>query len=274
MPGVPRERHSVSTPIAVAGNGNDPVPAIETRNLCKAFGRTPILEGVDVSFPEGSICALMGPSGTGKSVMIKHILGLLKPDQGEVLVRGRSLNEMERSEVSAMRKDIGVMFQDGALFSSMTVLENVCFPLRQHTNYNDHEVHEIALEHLEKVGLSHALDRYPSELSGGMKKRAGLARGLVLDPGIVLADEPDSGLDPVRTALLGELLMERHAELGGTLIVITHNMPLAKRVSDYVAVLWRGKLAAAGAAEEMFNSDDEFIRQFLAGESNGPLGMD
>ena len=248
--------------------------AIETRDLHKAFGSHRILQGVDLQVPEGSICALMGPSGTGKSVMIKHVLGLLKPDRGEIFVRGRSLNTMSRSEVIGMRKDIGVMFQDGALFSSMTVYENVAFPLRQHTNYNDREVREIALEHLEKVGLSHAIDRYPSELSGGMKKRAGLARGLVLDPGIVLADEPDSGLDPVRTALLGELLMERHSELGGTLIVITHNMMLARRVSDYVAVLWRGKLVAAGAAEDMFSSEDEFIRQFLTGESRGPLGMD
>jgi phospholipid/cholesterol/gamma-HCH transport system ATP-binding protein len=181
---------------------------------------------------------------------------------------------MSRSAVIAMRRDIGVMFQDGALFSSMTLYENVAFPLRQHTNYSDREVHEIVMEHLEKVGLGHAVGRYPSELSGGMKKRAGLARGLVLDPSIVLADEPDSGLDPVRTALLGELLIERHAELGGTLIVITHNMMLAKRVSDYVAVLWRGKLIASGPAAEMFNSSDEFIRQFLTGESHGPLGMD
>jgi phospholipid/cholesterol/gamma-HCH transport system ATP-binding protein len=191
-----------------------------------------------------------------------------------VLVRGRSLNAMSRSEVIGMRRDIGVMFQDGALFSSMTVYENIAFPLRQHTNYNDQEVRDIALEHLDKVGLGHAADRYPSELSGGMKKRAGLARGLVLDPSIVLADEPDSGLDPVRTALLGELLMQRHAELGGTLVVITHNMMLAKRVSDYVAVLWRGKLVASGPAEQMFSSTDEFIGQFLAGDSQGPLGMD
>jgi ABC-type transporter Mla maintaining outer membrane lipid asymmetry ATPase subunit MlaF len=247
---------------------------IETRDLHKSFGDSAVLCGVDVAFPEGSICSLMGPSGTGKSVMIKHILGLLKPDRGEVLVRGRSLNTMSRSEVIAMRRHIGVMFQDGALFSSMTVYENVAFPLRQHTNYSDREIREIALDHLEKVGLGHALDRYPAELSGGMKKRAGLARGLVLDPKIVLADEPDSGLDPVRTALLGELLMQRHADLGGTLVVITHNMMLARSVSDFVAVLWRGRLVASGPAAEMFSSQDEFIGQFLAGEPRGPLGMD
>jgi phospholipid/cholesterol/gamma-HCH transport system ATP-binding protein len=248
--------------------------AIETRDLRKRFGSAQILDGVDLQVPEGSIAAIMGPSGTGKSVMIKHILGLLRPDSGDVLVRGRSLARMSRSEVIAMRRDIGVMFQDGALFSSMTVYDNVAFPLRQHTDYSDREVHEIAMEHLEKVGLAHAVHRYPAELSGGMKKRAGLARGLVLDPGIVLADEPDSGLDPVRTALLGELLVERHSELGGTLLVITHNMMLAKRVSDYVAVLWKGKIVASGPSEVMFNSEDPFIRQFLTGDSIGPLGMD
>jgi phospholipid/cholesterol/gamma-HCH transport system ATP-binding protein len=264
----------------VGGNGTatDSAPsamfAIETQDLHKAFGSNQILNGVDLQVPEGCIASIMGPSGTGKSVMIKHILGLLKPDSGEVFVRGRQLSRMSRSDVIAMRRDIGVMFQDGALFSSMTVYENVAFPLRQHTDYNDAEVREIVMEHLEKVGLGHAIHRYPSELSGGMKKRAGLARGLILDPGIVLADEPDSGLDPVRTALLGELLIERHAEIGGTLLVITHNMMLAQRVSDYVAVLWKGKVIASGLAEDMFNSDDPFIRQFLTGESRGPLGMD
>jgi phospholipid/cholesterol/gamma-HCH transport system ATP-binding protein len=248
--------------------------AIETRQLYKAFGSFRILRGVDLHIPEGSITALMGPSGTGKSVMIKHILGLLKPDSGEVLVRGRSLARMSRSEVISMRKDIGVMFQDGALFSSMSVFDNVAFPLRQHTDYTEPEVYEIAMEHLEKVGLSHAANRFPSELSGGMKKRAGLARGLVLDPGIVLADEPDSGLDPVRTALLGDLLVQRHAEMGGTLAVITHNMDLAQRVADYVAVLWEGHIAAEGPAEDMWTSEDPFVKQFLSGESRGPLGMD
>jgi len=250
------------------------VPAIETRNLHKAFGSSKILRGVDLKIPEGCIASIMGPSGTGKSVLIKHVLGLLRPDSGEVWVKGQALNKLSRSEVISMRRDIGVMFQDGALFSSMTVYENVAFPLRQHTDYNDADVREMVLEALNKVGLSDAVNRYPAELSGGMKKRAGLARGLILDPTIVLADEPDSGLDPVRTALLGELLIERHADLGGTLVVITHNMELAQRVSDYVVVLWQGKAVAAGPAEQMFTSEDPFVRQFLTGESIGPLGMD
>jgi phospholipid/cholesterol/gamma-HCH transport system ATP-binding protein len=154
---------------AANGSGAPGMLAIETQDLHKAFGTNQILNGVDLQVPEGCIASIMGPSGTGKSVMIKHILGLLKPDSGEVLVRGRKLSSMSRSDVIAMRRDIGVMFQDGALFSSMTVYENVAFPLRQHTDYNDAEVREIVMEHLEKVGLGQAIHRYPSELSGGMK---------------------------------------------------------------------------------------------------------
>jgi phospholipid/cholesterol/gamma-HCH transport system ATP-binding protein len=250
------------------------VAAIETRDLHKAFGRNRILRGIDMRIPEGCICSIMGPSGTGKSVLIKHVLGLMKPDRGDVLVQGRSLSRLSRREIIGLRREIGVMFQDGALFSSMNVFENVTFPLRQHSDYSDREIRLIAMEHLDKVGLSDTANRYPGELSGGMKKRAGLARALVLDPEIVLADEPDSGLDPVRTALLGELLIARHDEIGGTLIVITHNMMLARGVSDYVVVVWQGKVVAMGPAEEMFNSSDEFIRQFLAGQTQGPLGMD
>jgi phospholipid/cholesterol/gamma-HCH transport system ATP-binding protein len=166
------------------------------------------------------------------------------------------------------------MFQDGALFSSMNIFDNVAFPLRQHTNLKEPDVREIVEMHLASVGLSHAADRFPSQLSGGMKKRAGLARSMVLDPAIILCDEPDSGLDPVRAALLGELLIERHSEVGGTMVVITHDISLAKQVSDYVAVLWRGKVVASGPAQEMWDSDDAFVRQFLKGFPYGPLDMD
>jgi len=274
---VPEDRLADAHRPVKRANGaepSQPVPAVETRDLRKAFGSARILDGVDLQIPQGSICSIMGPSGTGKSVLIKHILGLLRPDAGDVLVNGRTLGKMGRHELRLLRRGIGVMFQDGALFSSMTLFENVAFPLRQHTDYSDKDVHQMVIAQLETVGLAQAADRYPGQLSGGMKKRAGLARGLVLDPEIVLADEPDSGLDPVRTALLGELLIDRHQELGGTLIVITHNMMLARRVSDYVAVLWKGKVVDQGPAENMFNSEDPFIQQFLAGKSVGPLGMD
>jgi phospholipid/cholesterol/gamma-HCH transport system ATP-binding protein len=247
--------------------------AIETRGLCKSFGSAQVLKDIDVQIPEGSLSTIMGPSGTGKSVLLKHIVGLIEPDAGDVLIRGRSLNSMSRSEVLALRREIGVMFQDGALFSSMNVYDNVAFPLRQHTDLNEVEVREVVEDHLEAVGLLDARRRLPSQLSGGMRKRAGLARALVLDPGIVLCDEPDSGLDPVRTAILGELLCERHAALGGTMLVVTHNIMLAKLISDYVAIVWRGGIVESGAADAVWQSENPFVRQFLAGDTVGPLDM-
>jgi phospholipid/cholesterol/gamma-HCH transport system ATP-binding protein len=248
--------------------------AIETRGLRKSFGHATILESVDLQVPEGSLTVLMGPSGTGKSVLIRHVIGVVAPDDGEVLVHGRSLQGMRRGELLRLRREIGVMFQDGALFSSMNVYDNVAFPLRQHTDLRESEVREVVMHHLSSVGLADATGRYPGELSGGMKKRAGLARSLVLDPAIVLCDEPDSGLDPVRSALLGEVLIDRHRDLRGTMVVVTHNVALARLVADHVIVLWRGRVLAAGAAEPMWNSEDPFIRQFLAGAPHGPLGMD
>ena len=248
--------------------------AIETRGVHKAFGSNRILRGIDVKIPEGVVSVVMGPSGTGKSVLLNHVIGLMKPDAGEVYVRGRCLNEMTRDEILELRLQIGVMFQDGALFSNMNLYDNVAFPLRQHTDLHEDEVEEIVMRHLGSVGLSHATHRRPTELSGGMRKRAGLARALVLDPGIILCDEPDSGLDPVRTALLGELLKEQHAEVGGTMLVITHNIGLARNVAEHISVVFRGEIVEDGAAETVLNSENEFVRQFLAGETRGPLGMD
>jgi len=248
--------------------------AIETRGLRKRFGAHEVLAGVDLRVPEGAVAVVLGPSGTGKSVLIKHVIGLLWPDAGEVLVGGRSLGGMRRSELFALRREVGVMFQDGALFSAMTVFENVGLPLRQHTDLEDHEIRELVEEQLAAVGLLESAERYPAQLSGGMRKRAGLARAFVLQPRLVLCDEPDSGLDPVRTALLGELLMTRHAELGGTVLVVTHNVALARLVSDHVSVLWKGQIVAAGPTEEVFVSVDPFVRQFLSGEPVGPLAMD
>ena len=248
--------------------------AIETRGLHKRFGRNEILRGVDLAIPEGVISVILGPSGTGKSVMLEHVLGLMAPDAGDVLIRGRALSGMSRSELLGLRREIGVMFQDGVLFSAMTVFDNVAFPLRQHTSLDEAAIREVVLEHLEGVGLGFAAQRMPSELSGGMKKRAGLARSLVLNPGIVLCDEPDSGLDPVRTALLGDVLAEQHAQYGGTMVVVTHNVSLAKRISDHISVLWRGQILEAGLAESVLASETPFVQQFLAGETVGPLTME
>jgi phospholipid/cholesterol/gamma-HCH transport system ATP-binding protein len=248
--------------------------AIEMLGVRKSFRSATILDGLDLQVPEGSLTALMGPSGTGKSVLLNHVIGVFEPDVGEVLVHGRPIGGMQEAELLQLRRRIGVMFQDGALLSSMNVYDNVAFPLRQHTDLREREVREVVMAHLASVGLAEVADRFPAQLSGGMKKRAGLARSLVLDPRIILCDEPDSGLDPVRSALLGELLVERHATLGGTMLVVTHSVPLARVVADHVIVLWRGKVVAAGAAQDMWESEDPFIRQFVAGDPVGPLGMD
>ncbi|HYF27870.1 MAG TPA: ATP-binding cassette domain-containing protein, partial [Baekduia sp.] len=248
--------------------------AIETRNVSKSFGPNQVLRGLDIGIPEGTISVVLGPSGTGKSVLLQHIIGVMRPDAGDVLIRGRPLSQMSRGEILGLRRGIGVMFQDGALFSAMNVFDNVAFPLRQHTNLGDAEVREVVEEHLASVGLADAGDRMPSQLSGGMRKRAGLARALVLNPSIILCDEPDSGLDPVRTALLGDLLVEQHAEHGGTMVVVTHNVMLAKRIADHMSVLWRGEVLESGMASEILESETPFIQQFLAGTAQGPLGMD
>jgi phospholipid/cholesterol/gamma-HCH transport system ATP-binding protein len=248
--------------------------SIETRELHKGFGSHQVLQGVNLKVPEGVVSVVLGPSGTGKSVLLAHIIGLMRADSGDVLVRGRPLSRMSRSQILALRTEIGVMFQDGALFSTMNLYDNVAFPLRQHTRLGESEIREVVMDHLGRVGLSDAAKRMPNQLSGGMRKRAGLARALVLDPGVILCDEPDSGLDPVRTALLGELLLEQHSQLGGTILVITHNVALAKRISDHISILWRGRVIEAEMTETILESDNEFVRQFLRGETDGPLGMD
>ena len=248
--------------------------AVEFIDVHKAFGRNKILRGLNMAIPDDRISMILGPSGTGKSVCIKHMVGLLYPDEGDVLVHGQSVPNMADDELFEMRKKFGVLFQDGALFGSMNLFDNVAFPLRQHTDKGEDEIGDIVNRRLREVGLAHSGDKMPNELSGGMRKRAGFARALVLDPDIVLFDEPDSGLDPVRTALLCELIQEIHEENGGAYVVITHDIMSARRVAEHISVLWKGRIVESGPAEELFNSDNAFVRQFLSGESQGPLGME
>jgi phospholipid/cholesterol/gamma-HCH transport system ATP-binding protein len=248
--------------------------AIEFVDVHKAFGRNKILRGLNMGIPEDKISMILGPSGTGKSVCIKHMVGLLYPDQGDIIVHGESVPNMQDDELFDMRKKFGVLFQDGALFGSMNLLDNVAFPLRQHTDKGEEEILDIVNRRLQEVGLADAGDKMPNELSGGMRKRAGFARALVLDPDIVLFDEPDSGLDPVRTALLCELIQEIHEENGGAYVVITHDIMSARRVAEHISVLWKGRIVESGPAEQLFNSDNAFVRQFLSGDAQGPLGME
>jgi phospholipid/cholesterol/gamma-HCH transport system ATP-binding protein len=259
--------------------------AVEFIDTYKAFGRSHILRGLNMGLPEGMVSMILGPSGTGKSVCIKHMVGLLYPDKGDILVHGQSVPNMPDDDLFDMRKKFGLLFQDGALFGSMNLFDNVAFPLRQHTEKGEDEVEDVVMRRLNEVGLGGAREKMPNELSGGMRKRAGFARALVLEPDIVLFDEPDSGLDPVRTALLGELILEIHRDMMDeakekqrehlpTFCVITHDIMSARRVADYINVLWKGRIVEAGPAEDMLNSENPFIRQFLSGESQGPLTMD
>ncbi|MDX6536146.1 MAG: phospholipid/cholesterol/gamma-HCH transport system ATP-binding protein, partial [Gaiellales bacterium] len=248
--------------------------SITVENCFKAFGSNAVMKGLTLGIPEGMITVVLGPSGTGKSVLIKHLIGLMFPDDGDVKVHGESVPDMRMSELLEMRKRFGILFQDGALFGSMNIYDNVAFPLRQNTDKSEEEIAEIVHGRMAEVGLGEAELKMPGELSGGMRKRAGFARALVLEPEILMFDEPDSGLDPVRTALLCHLIQKVHAENGGTYIVITHDIASARRIGEYLAVLWKGRIVQAGDREAMFTSDNPFVRQFLAGAEHGPLGME
>ncbi|MCW3066199.1 MAG: putative transporter ATP-binding protein [Solirubrobacterales bacterium] len=248
--------------------------SIRCNDVYKCFGRHQVLDGLDLGIPEGMITVVLGPSGTGKSVLIKHLIGLLFPDAGNIVVHGESVSDLRMSELLALRRKFGILFQDGALFGSMNVFDNTAFPLRQNSDLPESKIGEVVHARLAEVGLSGAEEAMPSELSGGMRKRAGFARALVSEPEIVVFDEPDSGLDPVRTSLLCDLIRSMHARHGGTYIVITHDIASMRQIGEYIGVLWKGRIVQAGSRDDMFESENPFVRQFLNRESDGPLGMD
>ncbi len=266
--------HSTSDDLDLAGESVDRKWSIRCVDVVKRLAGIPVLNGLNVAIPDDTVTVVLGPSGTGKSVLIKHLIGLMFPDSGDVQVLGSSVPKLTMPQLLTLRRRIGVLFQDGALFGSMSVFDNVAFPLRQHTGMPESQIAEIASQRLTDVGLADAMDVFPSQLSGGMRKRAGFARALVTEPDIVIFDEPDSGLDPVRTALLCELIKEMHETTGGTYIVVTHDIASARRIGEYIALLWRGRIVEAGDAERMFSSDNPFVHQFLSGSASGPLGMD
>jgi len=247
---------------------------IECKDVYKAFGEHPVLAGVTCEIPEGEITVIMGPSGTGKSVLLRHFVGLLTPDRGDVLVDGISVPGMSEDELLELRRGMGMLFQDGALFSSMSLFDNVAFPLRQHTKKNEKEIREIVMDRLKEVGLAGAEKKMPNELSGGMRKRAGFARALVLEPKILLFDEPDSGLDPVRTALLCELIKEIQRKYESTAIMISHDTKAVFEVADTVILLYDGNVVDQCTKENIQKSDQDFTRQFIRVPVEGPLAVD
>ncbi|HEX7167195.1 MAG TPA: ATP-binding cassette domain-containing protein [Acidimicrobiales bacterium] len=247
---------------------------ISLRGVTKSFGSHTVLKDITFDVPKGKITAILGPSGTGKSVLLKNIIGLLRPDAGEIWVDGEQIVGMREKDLYRVRRKFGVLFQDGALFGSMNLYDNIAFPLREHTKKRDKEIREIVVEKAGLVGLLDHLKKTPGEVSGGMKKRAGLARALVMDPEIVLFDEPDSGLDPVRVAYLDELVVNVQRETGATFFIITHNIPSVMRTADYMGVLFRSGLVKFDAKQAMRDTDNAIIRQFLRGKAKGPIGMD
>jgi phospholipid/cholesterol/gamma-HCH transport system ATP-binding protein len=246
---------------------------VVVEGLTKSFGRHVVWRDVSLSLPPGEVSVMLGPSGTGKTVFLKSLVGLIKPDRGRVMVDGIDTVNCSERELYQARKLFGVMFQDGALFGSLNLYDNIAFPLREHTKDTEAEIRQIVHEKMEMVGLSGEDAKYPGEISGGMRKRAGLARALVLDPQIILCDEPDSGLDPVRTAYLSQLLIDLNAEIDATILIVTHDIQIARTVPDNLGMLFRGNLVMFGPREVLLTSDNPVITQFVNGRRFGPIGM-
>ncbi len=244
---------------------------IELVNLHKSFGSQAVLNGLDLSVPTGKTTAVIGPSGEGKSVMLKHMIGLLTPDQGDVLVDGASILGLRRTELNRVREKFAMVFQNAALFDSMTVYENVAFPLEEKTSFSRDEINARVETALREVGLKEVNRKYPDELSGGMKKRVGLARALLLEPQIVLFDEPTTGLDPVIRRAIHQLIKETQAKFGFTAVIVSHDIPDIFEVAHHVAMLYRGEILQFGTPEEIQGSDHPVVRQFITGSLDGPI---
>lgn len=244
---------------------------IEIKNLSKRFGEQQVLKELNLNIPRSKVTVIIGRSGGGKSVLLKHIIGLLKPDSGQILVDGVDIVSADERTLTETRKKFGMLFQEGALFDSLTIADNVAFPLFEHTKMKPKEIYEKVDYVLGLVGLKGAEKKYPSEISGGMRKRAGLARAIISNPQVILFDEPTSGLDPIMSDVIDNLIVDIQQKLKVTCIVISHDIKSTFKIAHKVAMLYNGKIIAEGTPEEMRNNDNPYLKQFLEGKSKGPI---
>ena len=245
--------------------------AIQVRKATKVFGSRTVLDAIELNIVKGETLVILGGSGSGKSTLLRMMIASIPVDGGDIAVMGRSICSLSHDELAKYRKSIGVLFQSGALYNSMTLAENVALPLREHTDLPGETIDLIVKMKLELVGLREHAARLPAEISGGMKKRAGLARAMALDPQILFYDEPSAGLDPVTSAEVDQLIIKLNKSLGVTSIVVTHEMDSAFRIADRMVLLDRGKFIVSGTPDEMRNSEDPLVRQFVHGLTEGPL---
>lgn len=244
---------------------------IKFENVHKYFDKKQVLSGVDLEVARGESIVVIGGSGSGKSVMLKHIIGLLRPDEGTVIIDSTDLSGLNEDALNEFRKKYGMLFQSAALFDSMRVWENVGFALSRHTHMTDHDIKEVAVQKLKMVGLINVEDVMPSELSGGMRKRVGLARAIAMEPEIMLYDEPTTGLDPIMADAINDLIIEMNNKLNVTSVTITHDMKSAYKIADTIAMLYNGVIIARGTPEEIKNSQDPYVKQFVEGSAVGPI---
>jgi phospholipid/cholesterol/gamma-HCH transport system ATP-binding protein len=244
---------------------------IKLVDLHKSFGKQKVLDGLDLDIEDGKTTVIIGRSGGGKSVLLKHMIGLLRPERGQILIDGTDITKLNDRALNEIRKKFGMLFQEAALFDSMTVGENVAFPLREHTTMKEKEIRETVADRLRSVGLTGVEEKMPSELSGGMRKRVGLARAIALRPQIVLFDEPTTGLDPVMTEAINRLILDTQKNLNLTCVVISHDVRSIFEIGHRIAMLYEGKIIENGTPEELRASRNPVTLQFLAGSIEGPI---
>ncbi|MEW6051456.1 MAG: ABC transporter ATP-binding protein [Candidatus Zixiibacteriota bacterium] len=240
-------------------------------NLRKSFRKQAVLDGVTLEIRKGESIVVIGQSGTGKSVLLKHLVRLMEPDEGSIFFDGRNIGELKSDELTAMRRRFGLLFQSAALFDSMTVAENVGLGLVESRTYRSEEIDEIVMSKLEMVGLSDAAEKYPAELSGGMRKRVGLARAIAAGPEVLLYDEPTTGLDPITADVINDLILELNHKLNVTSVAVTHDMSSAFKIADRIVMLYQGKIAFDGTPDDVRHATDPVVHQFITGSAAGPI---